>query len=121
MKIVTQTVIARTAAVFAAVALSVTAVQAAAVLTAKNGMTLYVFDKDEGGVPSCYKECAKMWPAYMGNKGDKLSQGWTLVKRTGGDMQWAYDAKPVYFYKEDAKKGDMMGEGVGSAWHVIKE
>jgi predicted lipoprotein with Yx(FWY)xxD motif len=26
---------------------------AATVLTAKNGMTVYVFDKDEGGKPTC--------------------------------------------------------------------
>jgi predicted lipoprotein with Yx(FWY)xxD motif len=30
------------------------AANAATVLTAKNGMTVYVFDKDEGRPPACY-------------------------------------------------------------------
>ena len=30
------------------------AANAATVLTAKNGMTVYVFDKDAGGTPACY-------------------------------------------------------------------
>ena len=32
------------------------AANAATVLTAKNGMTVYVFDKDEGGAPACFAE-----------------------------------------------------------------
>jgi predicted lipoprotein with Yx(FWY)xxD motif len=38
---------------------------AAAVLTAKNGMTVYVFDKDEGGAPACYDACSKQWPHIL--------------------------------------------------------
>ena len=34
-------------------------------VTANNGMTLYVFDKDKNGVPTCYDNCAKQWPPYL--------------------------------------------------------
>jgi predicted lipoprotein with Yx(FWY)xxD motif len=36
-------------------------------------------------------------------------------------MQWAYDGKPVYMFQGDKAKGDMAGDGMGGAWHVIKE
>lgn len=96
-------------------------VQAAGMLTAANGMTLYVFDKDMGGKPTCTGACAKMWPPYMAKKGAKMKAGWTEVARADGKMQWAYDGKPVYFYASDKKKGDKMGDGVGGVWHVVME
>ena len=115
------TTLARNAMAFVALLLSAASVQAAGLVTAKNGMTLYVFDKDTGGMSSCYDACAKMWPAYLGKTADKLTEGWTLVKRTDGKMQWAYDAKPLYFFKDDKKKGDVAGDGMSGVWHVIKE
>jgi predicted lipoprotein with Yx(FWY)xxD motif len=98
-----------------------TGAQAAGMLTAKNGMTLYTFDKDKGAVSSCYDACAAKWPPYIGKADEKMTKGWTLIKRTDGTMQWAYDKKPVYFFKSDVKKGDKAGDGMGGVWHVIKE
>lgn len=95
--------------------------QAASTLTAQNGMTIYVFEKDVGGKPSCYADCAKMWPAYLAKAGEKMGEGWSVVKRTDGSSQWAYDGKPVYFYAPDKKKGDKMGDGMGGVWHIISE
>jgi len=97
------------------------AVHAVNVLTAKNGMTLYVFDKDSGGTPTCYADCAKHWPPYLGTTGAAKNENWTLVQRKDGSMQWAYDGKPVYFYADDKKKGDMKGDGEGGAWHIVTE
>jgi len=111
----------RSAGVIAAALLLAAAAQAAELLTAKDGMTLYVFDKDKGGVSSCYDTCAQNWPPYLGKEGDKMMKDWTLVKRTDGKLQWAYDAKPLYFYKADKKKGDKTGDGIGGVWHVIME
>jgi predicted lipoprotein with Yx(FWY)xxD motif len=96
-------------------------VHAAGMLTAKNGMTLYVFDKDTGSMSSCYDDCAKNWPPYLGKKGDAMMKDWTLVKRKDGAMQWAYDGKPLYFYAGDKKKGDKTGDGKGGVWHVVTE
>jgi predicted lipoprotein with Yx(FWY)xxD motif len=94
---------------------------AAELVVAKNGMTLYTFDKDAGGVSACYDDCATKWPAYAANADDKLTEGWTTVKRTDGTLQWAYDGKPVYFFFKDKAKGDATGDGLGDVWHVIKE
>jgi predicted lipoprotein with Yx(FWY)xxD motif len=111
----------RTALAFSTFILLVSATQAAGMLTDKAGMTLYVFDKDTGGMSSCYDDCAKNWPPYLGTAEDKLTEGWTLTKRTDAALQWAYDGKPVYFFKGDKKKGDMAGDKMGGVWHVIIE
>ena len=104
-----------------ALALSVSAANAAGMATAENGMTLYVFDKDTAGVSTCYDACAAMWPAYVGKADSKLAEGWTLVKRTDGKLQFAFNKKPVYFYAPDKAKGDKLGDGKGGIWHIIAE
>jgi predicted lipoprotein with Yx(FWY)xxD motif len=110
----------RSALIFAALMLSVVGAEAA-MLTAQNGMTIYTFDKDTAGVSTCYDDCAKEWPPYLGKEGDTLTEGWTLVKRTDDTMQLAHKGKPVYFFEDDKKKGDMAGDGHDGLWHVINE
>ena len=92
--------------------------QAAGVLTAKNGMTLYVFDKDKGDQSSCYDKCAVNWPPYVGAAASRPDI-WQLVQRNDGIIQWTYDGKPVYFFKGDTAPGDANGDGKDGVWHVI--
>lgn len=94
---------------------------AAGALTDANGMTLYTFDADTGGTPTCYDDCAAKWPPYLGKEGDAMKEGWTLVDRTDGSRQWAYDGKPLYLYAGDKAKGDMTGDGMGGKWHIVSE
>jgi predicted lipoprotein with Yx(FWY)xxD motif len=93
---------------------------AAAVLTAQNGMTLYSYDNDAGGKPTCNAFCAIGWPPYAAN-GEKLGAGWTTVQRANGSLQWAYKGKPVYFYAGDRAKGDAKGNGLEGVWHVVNQ
>jgi predicted lipoprotein with Yx(FWY)xxD motif len=97
------------------------AASAAAVLTAKNDMTVYVFDKDEGGKPTCYDACGQKWPPYLAERGGKMEEGWATVKRKDGRVQSTYDGKPLYFYSGDKKKGDKTGDGIGGVWHIVSE
>jgi predicted lipoprotein with Yx(FWY)xxD motif len=115
------TTLTRIALVSAALMISPAWAQAAEMLTAKNGMTLYVFDKDKGDQSSCYDDCAAKWPPYVGTAEEKMPDDWKLAARTDGTMQWTYDGKPVYFFAEDKAKGDAKGDGLGGVWHVIKE
>jgi predicted lipoprotein with Yx(FWY)xxD motif len=101
--------------------LSTVGTQASDVLTDKDGMTLYTYDKDEGGIPSCYYGCARMWPPYVGQKGDKRTKAWKLVKREAGDMQWTYNGKPLYFFAEDRRRGEAKGNGIEGLWHVVRK
>ena len=97
------------------------AASAATVLTAKNGMTVYIFDNDAGGTPTCYADCGKKWPPYLAKGGGKMGEGWATVKRNDGRLQWTYDGKPLYFYSADKKKGDKAGDGIGGVWHIVSE
>jgi predicted lipoprotein with Yx(FWY)xxD motif len=104
-----------------AVLTSATTAFAAGMLADSKGMTLYTFDKDKGKVSACYSDCAKMWPPYMVQKGEKMGKGWAMSKRKDGKEQWTYDGHPLYYFADDKKAGDMMGDGKGGVWHVVKE
>jgi len=93
----------------------------ATTLTAKNGRTVYVLDRDNGGVPTCYDACAKQWPPYLANEGEQMGEPWGTVKRRDGSRQRTYQNKPLYFYADDKKAGDANGDRVGRIWHVIKQ
>ena len=93
----------------------------ATIVTANNGMTLYVFDKDKNGVPTCYDNCAKQWPPYLSTSAENRGKGWATVKRKDGSMQWSYHNRPVYFYADDKKPGDANGDRVGRVWHAVRE
>jgi predicted lipoprotein with Yx(FWY)xxD motif len=97
------------------------AANAATMLAPKNGMTVYVFDTDEGGTPTCYDACSKQWPAYLAKSDGKMEEGWATVKRKDGRLQSTYDGKPLYFYSGDKKKGDKTGDGIGGVWHIVSE
>lgn len=90
------------------------------ILTQHNGLTLYTFDKDSAGKSACNDACAVNWPPLSAEATDKASGKWTTIKRDDGKMQWAYDGKPVYGYKDDKKAGDKTGDGKGGVWHVVK-
>jgi predicted lipoprotein with Yx(FWY)xxD motif len=90
------------------------------VYTDEKGMTLYTFDKDEANKSNCYDECAKNWPPYLAAADAKAEGEWTLVDRTDGNKQWAYEGKPVYLWVKDTKPGDVTGDMVGEVWHVVK-
>ena len=62
-----------------------------------------------------------MWPPYMVEKGEKMGKDWAKTKRKDGKMQWTYDGHPLYYFADDKKAGDMMGDGKGGVWHVVKE
>ena len=90
------------------------------VLIGPNGMTLYTFDKDSAGKSVCNGQCATNWPPLMASDDDKASGDFTVVTRDDGKKQWALKGMPLYYWVKDTKPGDMTGEGVMGAWHVVK-
>jgi predicted lipoprotein with Yx(FWY)xxD motif len=92
----------------------------ASMLTDSKGMTLYVYDKDGPGKSNCNGGCAAAWPPLTATAADKPSGKWTIVTRDDGTSMWAYDGKPVYFWKSDKAPGDTTGDGVGGTWHIAR-
>ncbi len=90
------------------------------VVTTVAGATLYTFDEDQNGESSCYDECAKHWPPLIALSTAKAHWRMSLTRRTDGQQQWRYDGKPLYTYVNDTMLGDVNGDNVGNAWHVVR-
>jgi predicted lipoprotein with Yx(FWY)xxD motif len=90
------------------------------VVTTVAGATLYTFDEDQNGESSCYDECAEHWPPLIALSTAKAHWRMSLTRRADGQRQWLYDGKPLYTYVHDAMPGDINGDNVGNAWHVIR-
>ena len=96
------------------------------VLTDKDGMTLYRFDKDTAKPPksNCKDDCAKTWPPALA-QGDVEVQGVDRnlvgkVTRDDGTEQVTIGGWPVYRFSKDNKAGDANGQGVNGTWFVIE-
>ena len=90
------------------------------VLVDAKGMTLYTFDKDSKDASACEGPCATNWPPLAAAKGAKAENGFSAFARPDGSMQWAHQGKPLYTWANDAKPGDITGDGVKGVWHLAR-
>lgn len=92
-------------------------------LTDSEGMTLYLFTKDEKGVSNCKGRCLKNWPAFNA-KDFEVPEGYekgdfgTITREDTGKKQLTYKGYPLYYFVKDKAKGDMNGQGVKDVWYV---
>ena len=93
---------------------------AGSVMTSPSGMTVYTFDKDQGGTSACYGDCAVKWPPVVADSAAQEYGEMTLITRTDGQRQWAYAGRPLYYFYEDTAAGEVNGDNVGGVWHVVK-
>lgn len=93
------------------------------ILTANDGMTLYLFTKDAPGVSNCADKCAATWPPLLSGALPTLPDGvagkLSLIKRKDGGEQVAYNGWPLYFWVNDKKAGDTTGQDVGKVWFAV--
>ena len=73
------------------------------------GLTLYTYAGDSLGKPTCVDTCAEMWKPALAHAGAKPVAGWSLIKRTDGQLQWALNEKPLYTFVEDVDPGSVAG------------
>ncbi|MFM8898625.1 MAG: hypothetical protein ACKOF9_01570 [Burkholderiales bacterium] len=95
-------------------------VESGGMLTNKDGKTLYIFTKDAPGKSNCNGGCAAAWPPFAVANPALAGGDFSIVTRDDGAKQWAYKGQPLYFYAADTKPGDMVGEGQGGVWFVVK-
>ncbi len=91
-----------------------------AYLVNHEGMTLYTFDNDSAGVSNCNGGCAAAWPPLTVEAGTELPEGFSLITRSDGAMQIAYEGQPLYGWASDTQPGDMTGDGVNGVWHTAR-
>ena len=94
-------------------------------LTDAEGMTLYIFTKDEAdsGVSVCNDDCAANWPPFYVENAmlpEGVSGELTTITRDDGTMQLAYNGMPLYLWVSDTAPGDVTGQGVGDVWFVAE-
>jgi predicted lipoprotein with Yx(FWY)xxD motif len=91
-------------------------------LVDRRGMTLYTFDGDRRPrVSTCYGICETLWPPLYAGIDDKSHGDFAIIHRRDGSVQWAYQGKPLYYWKRDSKPGDITGDKVNNVWHVVRD
>ena len=96
-------------------------------LTDGKGMTLYLWKADTSSSSNCAGPCAKVWAPYTTNGAPNASGGAQqsmlgTTHRSDGSTQVTYANHPLYYYTEDAKAGQMEGQGsneFGNKWYVV--
>jgi len=96
-------------------------------LTGVDGKTLYFFVGDADGKTGCNAPgCLTNWYTYFADKATlKLGTGlnaadFAEITRPDGRLQTTYKGWPLYYFKGDAKAGDVLGDKVANAWFVAK-
>ncbi len=93
-------------------------------LTDAEGMTVYLFTEDvTTGESACYDDCAAAWPPVPAADGMMLPPGipgtLSVIERTDGSQQMAYNDIPLYYFAKDAAPGDTTGQDVGDVWYIV--
>lgn len=92
------------------------------ILVDGKGMTLYMFTKDSKNTSACTGQCLVAWPPLLGKPtvgsgvdDSKLGS----FQRSDGSTQATYNGWPLYYWKGDAKAGDVSGQNVSGVWFVL--
>jgi predicted lipoprotein with Yx(FWY)xxD motif len=94
-------------------------------LVDSKGMTLYYFAKDSIDKSNCTGACLTAWPAYYAEnltvKQPLNKSDFEEITRDDGSSQATYKGWPLYYYQNDAKPGDILGQGVANIWYVMTD
>ena len=94
------------------------------ILVDGQGMTLYMFTKDEADKSNCTGKCIENWPALVTQGKPELGEGVdaSLIGTAplpDGSMIVTYNHMPLYYWIKDTKPGDTTGQGNNDVWYVV--
>jgi predicted lipoprotein with Yx(FWY)xxD motif len=97
------------------------------VLVASSGRTLYLFDADAARKSTCSGRCAAVWPPLLTRGVPRAGAGLKAsllgtTRRRDGKLQVTYAGHPLYYFAQDAKPGQVQGEGIehfGGGWYAV--
>lgn len=81
----------------------------------KEGFTLYTFNNDvaDSGVSNCTGGCAAVWPPLYADGPTQSLGSYSVIERLNAAnetvYQWAYNGKPLYFFRDDDTQADSNG------------
>jgi len=92
------------------------------------GHVLYAFTRDKNGRSACYAGCAKAWPVYYAKGTLRAGNGIKrsligTAKRRDGRRQVTYAGRPLYYYVNDRKPGQILCQNVaefGGTWLIVR-
>lgn len=94
-------------------------------LADSQGMSLYVYDMDEGGESACTSDkCMENWPPYTVEGDVTVAEGVNAnlagtYERPDGSIQATYNGWPLYYNERDEEPGDIRGQGLGGVFHLM--
>lgn len=90
------------------------------VLTTPQGLTLYYFTPEKGGVVACTGGCATTWPPLKASgtatKPSSVTGTLGTVALADGSMEVTYNGWPLHTYAADSAPGQTNGQGIGGKW-----
>ena len=93
-------------------------------LVDRSGRSQYLFTRDDNDLSNCSGGCALAWPPLL-TVGDPVAgegleaERLTVINREDGSSQVAYNGKSLYYYFNDEKPGDAVGQDRGDVWYVV--
>jgi len=104
--------------------LKVVHIGGASVLANAKGFTLYSFAPDTSTKSNCNGSCAVYWPPVKGpvTAGPGVTGKLTVITRSDGSKQAAYNGHPLYTYVGDSAPGQARGNNLnlnGGLWHEV--
>ncbi len=88
------------------------------------GMSLYLYAKDEENVSNCVGGCTRNWPPALVDGELEIGDGVDAelvdqIEREDGTMQLTYAGHPLYRYARDAGPEDTNGQALGDAFFLV--
>ena len=83
-------------------------------------MSTIRWDKDENGVSKCVGQCVTAWPPLTPAAGAQATGAWTIITRSDGARQWAYNGHPVYVFYRDKPDALATGAQLIPGWRLAK-
>ncbi len=91
-------------------------------LTDGSGRTLYFFATENKGEVACSGACLAKWPPFSGSTLVAPSilkvADFSATNRPDGVRQSLYKGRLLYYFVNDTRPGDTLGEGFNKVWHV---
>ena len=89
-------------------------------LATPDGLSVYWYSEDPLEKATCTDACAEQWPPLLAGSGDRAFESFSVFAREDGQLQWAYEGKPLYRSAKDTGPGQANGQGIDGAWFVVE-
>jgi predicted lipoprotein with Yx(FWY)xxD motif len=71
------------------------------------GRTLFISEQDTIGKSSCSAQCLQEFPPLLAPRGAKPVGDWSIVTRSDGHSQWAYQSHALYTWAKEKEPGEI--------------